>query len=73
MRCPVKRTRNVRNGCSFVVNGPLTDRLGGRFAILISALGAAIMNALMGLTTWLILAVAPMPPRQVLKRQSPSL
>jgi OPA family glycerol-3-phosphate transporter-like MFS transporter len=35
-------------GVSFLVNGPLTDRLGGRKTILISALGAAVSNVLMG-------------------------
>jgi len=35
-------------GCSFVLNGPLTDRLGGRRTILISALGAAASNVAMG-------------------------
>lgn len=39
-------------GCAFVINGPLTDRLGGRRTILISALGAALANFLMGLVTW---------------------
>lgn len=35
-------------GVSFLINGPLTDRLGGRFSILMSACGAAIANLLMG-------------------------
>jgi OPA family glycerol-3-phosphate transporter-like MFS transporter len=35
-------------GVSFVVNGPLTDRLGGRLTILIAATGAAVTNLLMG-------------------------
>jgi OPA family glycerol-3-phosphate transporter-like MFS transporter len=35
-------------GLSFLVNGPLTDRLGGRVTILISAAGVAVANALMG-------------------------
>lgn len=35
-------------GCSFVINGPLTDKLGGRKTILIAALGSAAMNFLMG-------------------------
>ena len=35
---------------SFLINGPLTDRIGGKKAILIGALGAAVMNFLMGLT-----------------------
>lgn len=36
-------------GFSFVINGPLTDRLGGRATILISAIGAALANIAMGL------------------------
>lgn len=39
-------------GFSFVLNGPLTDRFGGRAAILVSATGAATMNLLMGVFTW---------------------
>jgi OPA family glycerol-3-phosphate transporter-like MFS transporter len=39
-------------GCAFVINGPLTDKLGGRKAILISALGASIANFMMGLVTY---------------------
>lgn len=35
-------------GFSFVVNGPLTDRLGGRLTILIAAMGAALSNLAMG-------------------------
>ena len=35
-------------GVSFVINGPLTDRIGGRKTILIAAIGAACMNAAMG-------------------------
>jgi MFS transporter, OPA family, glycerol-3-phosphate transporter len=31
-------------GVSFLINGPLTDKLGGRATILISALGAAVSN-----------------------------
>ena len=38
---------------AFIINGPLTDRIGGRKAMLISATGAGIANALMGLfTAW---------------------
>lgn len=37
---------------AFVINGPLTDRIGGRRAMLISATGAAIANALMGWITF---------------------
>jgi MFS transporter, OPA family, glycerol-3-phosphate transporter len=36
-------------GVSFLLNGPLTDRWGGRTTILIAAGGSAISNALMGL------------------------
>lgn len=36
-------------GCAFLVNGPLTDRLGGKRAILIGGAGAALANLLMGL------------------------
>jgi OPA family glycerol-3-phosphate transporter-like MFS transporter len=35
-------------GVSFIINGPLTDKLGGRRTILLSAAGAAIANLLMG-------------------------
>jgi len=41
--------------CSFLINGPLTDRIGGRKAILIGASGAAVMNAVLGVVTYLIL------------------
>ena len=35
-------------GVSFVINGPLTDRLGGRKTILLAAAGAAATNLMMG-------------------------
>jgi OPA family glycerol-3-phosphate transporter-like MFS transporter len=35
-------------GVSFVINGPLTDRFGGRRTILLAALGSASMNLAMG-------------------------
>src|SRR5690606_954391 len=38
----------ITYGVSFLTNGPLTDYLGGRRAVMISGRGAAIMNALMG-------------------------
>ncbi|MGE5185160.1 MAG: MFS transporter [Acidobacteriota bacterium] len=37
-------------GIAFVVNGPLTDRLGGRFAILVAAAGACACNAGIGIS-----------------------
>ena len=39
-------------GFSFLINGPLTDRFGGRKAILLGAGGAAFVNLLMGVATW---------------------
>lgn len=36
-------------GFSFILNGPLTDRIGGKKAMLISVVGAAIMNLVMGM------------------------
>jgi MFS transporter, OPA family, glycerol-3-phosphate transporter len=38
---------------AFIINGPLTDRIGGRKAMLISAVGAALANGLMGLFTFM--------------------
>ncbi len=38
-------------GISFLINGPLTDRFGGRFSILVGAGGALLMNLLMGLAS----------------------
>jgi OPA family glycerol-3-phosphate transporter-like MFS transporter len=42
-------------GVSFLINGPLTDRMGGRFSILVGAAGAMVMNLLMGLCSWSLL------------------
>jgi OPA family glycerol-3-phosphate transporter-like MFS transporter len=39
-------------GVSFLINGPLTDRLGGRFSILTGAFGAAAANLVMGLISY---------------------
>ena len=36
-------------GISFLINGPLTDRWGGRVTILIAAGGALVMNAFIGI------------------------
>lgn len=47
-------------GCSFLINGPLTDRLGGRFAILVGAGGSAFANLLMGLASWSLINQGPM-------------
>lgn len=40
---------SVVYGVSFLLNGPLTDRWGGRRTILIAAGGAAVMNVVMGI------------------------
>ncbi|MFO0597619.1 MAG: MFS transporter [Myxococcaceae bacterium] len=49
-------------GVSFVVNGPLTDRLGGRITMLLSSAGAAVANLLMALVVWLNVAKEWTPP-----------
>jgi OPA family glycerol-3-phosphate transporter-like MFS transporter len=46
-------------GASFLLNGPLTDRKGGRFAILVGAGGAMVMNLLMGLATLVLIEDGP--------------
>ena len=40
---------------SFLVNGPLVDRIGGKKGIMIAALGAALANIVLGAITWLVL------------------
>ena len=40
---------------SFLINGPLVDRIGGKAGILIAALGAAAANITLGVITWLVL------------------
>ncbi len=37
-------------GLSFIINGPITDRLGGRNTILLSTVGASLANAVLGFT-----------------------
>ncbi|MCE9574217.1 MAG: MFS transporter [Deltaproteobacteria bacterium] len=39
-------------GFSFLLNGPLTDRWGGRVTILIAAAGAAVANVALGIMIW---------------------
>jgi MFS transporter, OPA family, glycerol-3-phosphate transporter len=41
----------ITYGCSFIFNGPLTDRIGGRKAILIGGAGSMVMNLALGLVT----------------------
>lgn len=38
-------------GISFVINGPLTDKFGGKFSILVGAGGSALINAIMGVVS----------------------
>lgn len=45
----------VTYACSFFLNGPLVDKIGGKKGILIASIGAAIFNGLMGLVTYLYL------------------
>jgi OPA family glycerol-3-phosphate transporter-like MFS transporter len=40
---------------AFLINGPLTDRFGGRKGMLIASLGAGTMNLLMGILLYLML------------------
>src|SRR6476619_1400380 len=40
---------------SFLINGPLVDRIGGKAGILIAAIGAAAANIILGVITWLVL------------------
>jgi OPA family glycerol-3-phosphate transporter-like MFS transporter len=47
-------------GVSFLINGPLTDRFGGRFSILTGAAGALLMNLLMGLASLTLLEQGPL-------------
>ncbi len=46
-------------GCSFLLNGPLTDRFGGKAAILVGAGGSALMNLLMGAASLSLLHHGP--------------
>src|SRR6478736_6229486 len=39
---------------SFLINGPLVDKIGGKKGILIAALGAAAANVALGVITWLV-------------------
>jgi OPA family glycerol-3-phosphate transporter-like MFS transporter len=50
-------------GVAFLLNGPLTDRLGGRFAILVAAAGAGACNFAIGAY---MISVGGAPPYHVL-------
>jgi OPA family glycerol-3-phosphate transporter-like MFS transporter len=49
-------------GFAFLLNGPLTDKLGGRKTILISAIGSSVCNVLMGAVVYGVLAQGWKPP-----------
>ncbi len=40
---------------SFLINGPLVDRIGGKKGIIIAALGASAANGALGVITWMVL------------------
>src|SRR6266487_5525349 len=41
-------------GLSFLVNGPLVDKIGGKKGIIIAALGASLANIVLGVLTYLV-------------------
>jgi len=45
----------VAYGLSFVVNGPLVDKIGGKKGIMIAAVGASLANIALGVLTYLVL------------------
>jgi OPA family glycerol-3-phosphate transporter-like MFS transporter len=45
----------ITYGLSFLLNGPIVDKIGGKKGIIIAALGASLMNILMGVVTYLYL------------------
>ncbi|MDC0715052.1 MFS transporter [Stigmatella sp. ncwal1] len=49
-------------GVAFLLNGPLTDRLGGRKTILLSAAGSSVCNVLMGAVVYAVLTQDWQPP-----------
>ncbi|MNK07808.1 Regulatory protein UhpC [compost metagenome] len=45
----------ITYGLSFLLNGPIVDKIGGKKGIIIAALGSSLMNILMGGVTYLYL------------------
>lgn len=45
----------VTYALSFLINGPLVDKMGGKRGIIIGALGSSLMNVIMGVVTYLFL------------------
>ncbi|MGB1277812.1 MAG: MFS transporter, partial [Nannocystaceae bacterium] len=48
-------------GVSFLINGPLTDRYGGKLAIVLGSAGSSVMNLVMALVTAEVVAGGPGP------------
>jgi OPA family glycerol-3-phosphate transporter-like MFS transporter len=46
----------VAYGVSFLVNGPLVDKIGGKKGIIVAAVGASLANILLGVLTYLVVA-----------------
>ena len=46
-------------GIAFVINGPMTDRIGGKKAMMIGAAGIFVINAIMGLASMSVLFEGP--------------
>jgi MFS transporter, OPA family, glycerol-3-phosphate transporter len=44
----------VMYGISFVVNGPLVDKIGGKRGIMIAAIGSSVANLVLGVLTYLV-------------------
>ncbi len=42
-------------GLSFLINGPLVDKIGGKKGMLIATVGSSVANVLMGIVTYLLL------------------
>jgi OPA family glycerol-3-phosphate transporter-like MFS transporter len=45
----------ITYGFSFLLNGPIVDKIGGKKGIIIAALGSSLMNMIMGIVTYLYL------------------
>jgi OPA family glycerol-3-phosphate transporter-like MFS transporter len=41
-------------GCSFLLNGPLVDKIGGKKGMLIAAIGSSVANVLLGVLTYFV-------------------
>lgn len=46
---------SVVYGCAFLINGPLTEKIGGKKAIMIGSAGSALMNILMGICLYQVM------------------